>query len=77
MDIFTLLNKREQVLIDDSYEDRKTRKSITPINHYIADIVDMANKFKGFIESQLEDIYHLKLVMAKSYCIGTTTGHLW
>lgn len=66
MDIFTLLNKHEQVLIDDSCEDRKTRKSINTINHYIADIVDMANEFKGFTESQLEGSYHHKLVMAKS-----------
>ena len=66
MELLTLLNQNERILLEDPVEDKKTRALIDVINRELVDIIDDMKNFNDFATSQLQGEYNRKLVMAKS-----------
>ena len=66
MELLTLLNQNERILLEDLVEDKKTRALIDVINRELVDIIDDMKNFNDFATSQLQGEYNRKLVMAKS-----------
>ena len=66
MDLLTLLNQNERILLEDNIEDKKVKTLIGQINREIVDLMDAKQKFEEFAQSQLNGEYHNKIVMAKS-----------
>lgn len=66
MELLTLLNQNERILLEDAVEDKKTKALIDLINRELVDIMDDMKNFNDFATSQLQGEYNRKLVMAKS-----------
>lgn len=66
MELLTLLNQNERILLEDAVEDKKTKALIDVINRELVDIIDAMKSFNDFATSQLKGEYNRKLVMAKS-----------
>ena len=65
MDLLTLLNQNERILLEDNIEDKKVKALIGQINREIADLMDAKAEFEKFAQSQLSGEYHNKIAMAK------------
>lgn len=65
MDLLTLLNQNERILLEDNIEQKKTRTLINQINRSITDLMDTKHEFDKLAKSQLSGENHNKIAVAK------------
>ena len=65
MDLLTLLNQNERILLEDNIEDKKVKALIGQINREIVDLMEVKENFEKYAQSQLSGEMNNKIATAK------------